>query len=427
MKKKEKDNILLEDYTRLKKIGDGGYATVYKVRHNELEYIRAIRVLKDDVENEDDPIYQKFITECKILLRLGNGNHPNIVHIYQPLFKSNKAFVEMDYITGENITEYIERVKFIPIEEVIKFMKEIGSALAYCHEDIYKYCYDRELDDLKENPDDASQPLIDDKKRKELIKKYQVIHNDIHSGNIMRRDDGHYILLDFGLSIQEGNLVRKSQRTNGAPEYKSPEKWENDADVSTQSDIYSFGIVIYEMLTGHVPFIFNKNIKSDIIALNKLMNDHKCTNPKPVVEERKKTFQLLNGGKYVDDVPQWIINVVNKCLEKKQENRFENGAELLSFIKNSVDSDKHFDKTDEIQSLKKEIKTLEDEIKHLKRGKRMNTTPDSKNMPISDENKNENDDKMNVPRKKSGKGKKKTRSQKPWAKQVNDIYNEQNK
>jgi len=361
MKKKEKDNILLEDYTRLKKIGDGGYATVYKVRHNELEYIRAIRVLKDDVENEDDPIYQKFIKECKILLRLGNGNHPNIVHIYQPLFKSNKAFVEMDYITGENITEYIERVKFIPIEEVIKFVKEIGSALAYCHEDIYKYCYDRELDNLQDDPEDGSKPLIDEKKRKELIKKYQVIHNDIHSGNIMRRDDGHYILLDFGLSIQNGNVTRKSQRTNGAPEYKSPEKWENDADVSTQSDIYSFGIVLYEMLTGHVPFIFNK-ATSEMNALNALMKAHQGTTPKPVAEEREKNYQKHIGGRYDGGVPQWIIDIVNKCLEKKPENRFKNGAELLLYIENKDD----YKMNNEILSLKEEITKLEKEISELR-------------------------------------------------------------
>ena len=155
MKKEVKHDMIkkayLEDYTKLKKIGDGGYASVYKVRHNELEYIRAIRVLKENVDSEDDPLYQKFLKECKVLLRLGNGNHPNIVHIYQPLFKAGKAFVEMDYITGQNISQYIENEKFIPIDEVIRFVQEIGSALAYCHIDIYKYCYDRELDKLEED------------------------------------------------------------------------------------------------------------------------------------------------------------------------------------------------------------------------------------------------------------------------------------
>ena len=189
--------ILLEDYTNLRKIGDGGYATVYKVRHNELEYVRAIKVLKEIITSEEDDIYKKFLKECKLLLRLGNGNHPNIVHIFQPLFRSNKAFVEMDYITGEDIKHYVEREKFIPIEDVIQFVKEIGSALAYCHVDIYKYCYDRELDNLEDDPDDGSKVLLDDKTKRRLIEKYKVIHNDIHSGNIMRNDMGHYILIHW--------------------------------------------------------------------------------------------------------------------------------------------------------------------------------------------------------------------------------------
>lgn len=331
--KKEKDNILLEDYTKLKKIGDGGYATVYKVRHNELEYIRAIRVLKENVDDEDDPVYKKFISECKVLLRLGNGNHPNIVHIYQPLFKAGKAFVEMDYITGEDIKLYIERVRFVPIKEVIRFAKEIASALAYCHIDIYKYCYDREIDNLEDDPEDGTKPLIDKRTRQRLIEKYQVIHNDIHSGNIMRREDGHYILLDFGLSIQNGEIIRKSQRTNGAPEYKSPEKWENDSVVSTQSDIYSFGVVLYEMLTGHVPFVFNKDIPP-IEAEYELQNAHKKSQPNPVVKEREKTYDSIYGGNYQNDIPEWLIKVVEKCLSKKIADRYANGRELYDFILN---------------------------------------------------------------------------------------------
>ena len=100
----------LEDYTLLDELGQGGYATVYKVRHNQLGYIRAIRVLNAIIAHgENDPTYQNFLQECRLLLRLGNGNHPNIVHIYQPLLKAQRAIVEMDYVDGQNLTNYLKK------------------------------------------------------------------------------------------------------------------------------------------------------------------------------------------------------------------------------------------------------------------------------------------------------------------------------
>ena len=71
----------LKEYTSLGSLGSGGFAEVFKVRHNQLGYVRAIRVLNQIVESEDSQLYNKFIKECKVLLRLGNGNPPNIVHI----------------------------------------------------------------------------------------------------------------------------------------------------------------------------------------------------------------------------------------------------------------------------------------------------------------------------------------------------------
>ena len=132
----------LEDYTMIDEIGSGGYATVYKVRHNQLDYIRAIRVLDKTISSTKDALYLKFLDECKLLLRLGNGNHPNIVHIYQPLLRANKALVEMDFIDGEDLTHYLKKKKFIEIDDVLKLVEEISSALAYCHHEIYKFCYE---------------------------------------------------------------------------------------------------------------------------------------------------------------------------------------------------------------------------------------------------------------------------------------------
>ena len=77
-------DTLGNEYVLLKKLGAGGYADVYKARHIVLGYIRAIRMLRERVPDESNEVYQKFLRECRVLLRLGNGCHPNIIHIYQP-------------------------------------------------------------------------------------------------------------------------------------------------------------------------------------------------------------------------------------------------------------------------------------------------------------------------------------------------------
>ena len=325
----------LEDYTMLDEIGSGGYATVYKVRHNQLDYIRAIRVLDKTITSTKDKLYLNFLEECKLLLRLGNGNHPNIVHIYQPLLRANKALVEMDFIDGQDLTHYLEKKEqFIEIDEVLRLVEEIGSALAYCHHDIYKFCYDKERDHLEDDPQDGTKPYIDATIEKRLVEKYRVIHNDIHSGNIMRREDGHYVLLDFGLAIEGSNVIRSSKRRNGAPEYKSPEKWDNEDVISTESDIYSFGIVLYEFLTGRVPFPYNQQNSNQTEAEYQLLKAHTTQAPPSIYEIRKKSFEKLNPNVvYKKDYPDWLEILILKCLEKKTDNRFHDGKELFDFIK----------------------------------------------------------------------------------------------
>ena len=130
----------LEEYIKLEELGKGGFATVYKVKHIELGYVRAIRVLNELIDSEQSKVYQKFMRECKVLLRLGNGNHRNIVHIYQPRFLEHHAMVEMDCIDGCNLSNYLEaNENFLPAKEVLRMVEEMSSALAYCHEDIYKF------------------------------------------------------------------------------------------------------------------------------------------------------------------------------------------------------------------------------------------------------------------------------------------------
>lgn len=330
----------LEEYTLLRELGKGGFATVYKVRHNQLGYVRAIRVLNETVESEDSPVYRKFLKECKTLLRLGNGNNPNIVHIYQPRLLANKALVEMDFVQGCDITHYLEdNGRFLPIGDVLRLAEQMSGALAYCHHDIYRFCMDPDFDDLQNDPNDGRKYIIDPKKEQELVAKYKVIHNDIHSGNIMRRDDGNYVLLDFGLAIEGDTVVSSSRRHNGAPEYKSPEKWENDNVLTERNDIYSFGIVLYEALAGQVPFPFDRSLGSAFKAEIKLMNDHQKTPPPSVYDNRKRHFEALYPGKtYSKDYPDWLEEMILHCIEKNPADRYQNAKQLYDDFKSKMEN-----------------------------------------------------------------------------------------
>lgn len=360
--------VFLEEYTLLDELGQGGYATIYKVRHNELGYIRAIRVLNATIaRGEDDPIYKKFLEECRLLLRLGNGNHPNIVHIYQPLIKSQKAIVEMDFVDGKDLFHFLEeKHSFVDIKDVLKLLTDIGGALAYCHEDIYKYCMDKDKDKLKDDPQDGKKVLLDAETKQRLINKYRVIHNDIHSGNIIRREDGTYVLLDFGLAIEGDSVIRSSRRKNGAPEFKAPEKWENDSVLTTQSDIYSFGVVLYEYLTGRVPFIFDKNKSNPAEAEYLLSQAHKEQQPPKIFDLRKAAFESSHPGEiYEKDYPDWFEELVMKCLSKSIDDRFTNGKELYSFAVEHIKKDTER----QVKDLKQQIHELQSLVSSLRNDK----------------------------------------------------------
>jgi serine/threonine protein kinase len=327
----------LNEYEILKKLGEGGFATVYKVRHNQLGYIRAIRVLNGEVSNENDKTYQSFLEECKMLLRLGNGGHPNIVSItqprllYNPDLKQNQALVEMEYVKGIDLTHYIkEHNKFIPIGDVLRFVHDISSALAYCHVDVFEFCMNRDIDNLQDDPADGSKVLLDEKTQNRLIEKYKVIHNDIHSGNIIRKYDGSYVLLDFGLSIEGNSTIRSSKKNNGVCEYWAPERF--DKIISEATDVYAFGILIYEMLAGQTPFIYREDDKQNSYETEEAQywRKHAEKTPPPLNSLRRAAFENANPGKiYTKDYPEWLERMIMKCLEKKPENRYANAKELF--------------------------------------------------------------------------------------------------
>ena len=369
----------IDQYEKLRLIGNGSFASIWKVRHKELGYIRAIKESKELVTDEHDKAYQTFLKECKVLLRLGNGGHPNIVRIYEPRLVDNRATVEMDFIQGETLNDYLARVRFMPIDEVMRFVREIVGALAYCHFDIYKYLLNPETDELEPDPEDATRYLISSEKERELVAKYGVVHNDLHSNNIMRRDvDGGFVLLDFGLSLQNGQAVKSSARNDGALEYLAPEKWEPTMfpeGIGPWTDVYSLGILLYEVLAGRVPFVLDPMAMVSEQARHELYTHHMQDTPPPIEPLRKAAFEATHPGEvWSKDYPQWLEDIIMKCLAKKPKDRYTNAHEVLNAIDNRHEQVSQLpvalldDKIDELRgeksALERQLANANNEVQH---------------------------------------------------------------
>lgn len=335
--------IFYKNYLKLEHIGRGANAHVYKVKHAKLGHIRAIKILNDYIEDENDSSYQSFLKECKTLLKIGNGNHPNIVRIYGPDLIENHAIVEMDYIEGVTLDNYIKEKRYIGYDEIDTFIHDIVGALAYTHRDIYRFLMTPEEDNLDLDPNDGKKYLIPKEKEQELVNKYGIVHNDLHSNNVMRCDyDGRFVLLDFGLSKQNGVYVKSSCKSDGSPEYKAPEKYDSE-DITPSSDVYSLGVLLYEVLTGRPPFVLDIGIdgRPSYAALNKICKQHKEENPPSIYLLRKEAFEsVVPGAVYERDYPEWLDKIIMKCLSKSPKDRYTDARELLDDINRHKNNDK---------------------------------------------------------------------------------------
>ena len=353
--------MFLKEYEKIRLIGKGANASVYKVRHAKYGYVRALKVCKEFIEDENDKAWDTFISECRVLLNIGNGAHPNIVHIYQPRLLDNRAIVEMDCIEGDSLHDYISGRKYISLDEFYRFAEQIVDAVAYCHVDVYKFLMSPEADDLQPDPADGRKYIINAGKEKQLIEKYGIVHNDLHSNNIIRREyDGKYILLDFGLAIQDAHCVKSSSRFDGAIEYSSPEKLER-GDVSTRSDVYALGILMYEMLCGTVPYPYIiDDGSSPESARSRVYNQHLHDAPPSIREMRKKAFQKVNpDAVYNTDYPEELAQLILKCLSKNPQDRYLNAKELLEALHGIMAQNEcQYEESTELSDLKMQLVSL---------------------------------------------------------------------
>ncbi len=298
-------------YDILKVLGHGGFSAVFKARRKADGNIVALKLLDLSIENVEAKEYRDFKEEVDILKKL---DHPNIVKVYNENILDHKPSLEMEYLDGETLEAILKRERYFSIEDTLDLVEQIADALKYCHH----YYIPGEL---SQHTDSA------------LLRRNAIIHNDINPKNIIRvkkPEGGHrYVLVDFGLSFTDPNAVRHSKKEEGMAEYKSPEKW-NGERVDTPSDIYSFGIVVYELLTGSVPFpVKDYKMTGEMIQLEE---KHKKATAPDMCETRLDTIKAKELITTADcDIPGWLEILVKKCLEKNPADRFKTGRELSRF------------------------------------------------------------------------------------------------
>lgn len=313
----------------------GGQGSVYKGRRIG-EIITAIKLLPTPILNEDgnDRSYKDFMNEVEKLKRVNEEPHPNVVTILSSGVSDtgNFPFIEMEYIEGPDLEDLLKppHEPIFSIKELCKIAEHLSNALAHCH-------------------------------------KYGVKHGDIKSNNVkFNINTGNYVLLDFGLSVMSDEQRRTSLRNAGAIEFMAPEQ--NEGQILFETDVYSFGVIMFELVAGRVPFPLNDRTES---ARNTVRLSHIETPVPDALELRHKNLPIEWSDERKESemhVPSWLLDTIHKCLEKNPKDRFADGVILHEHILQgrnaSVRNDEEL--ASQITVLKKVNKKLTDEVSHLK-------------------------------------------------------------
>ena len=259
-------------YRIMERLGRGGMADVYKGYHPRLERYVALKVLHPHlIEGED--FLKRFEREAKTVAAL---RHPNIVQVFDFDVEDDIYYMVMEFIDGGSLKEKLRNLagdnKFLPQEEVNHIFKQVANALGYAH-------------------------------------KRGMLHRDVKPSNILLDESGKAYLTDFGIAkIMSGSTQLTATGTLiGTPAYMSPEQCKG-IDASTPSDIYSLGVVLYELVVGNVPF----DADTPLAVLHKHLYE-----PLPLPSASR------------NDMSDSMERVILKALAKEPEDRFQNAFEML--------------------------------------------------------------------------------------------------
>ena len=270
-----------ERYEILKSIGEGGMANVYLARDILLNRNVAIKVLRGDLEN-DEKFIRRFQREAKSVSDL---SHPNIVEVYDVGEEDGQHYIVMEYIDGKTLKQLIQKRGALTVPEVVDIMVQLTDGLSQAH-DAY------------------------------------IIHRDIKPQNIMILDNGIIKITDFGIAVSmNATQLTQTNSVMGSVHYLPPEQ-ASGKGATTKSDIYSAGILMYELLTGSVPFKGDNAVE---IALKQM-------------RERIPSIRKQNPL-----IPQSVENIVLKATAKNPKNRYDNIRDMHNDLVHALDPEKEND------------------------------------------------------------------------------------
>jgi len=261
-------------YKIISRIGDGGMAVVYKAQDLILDRYCAIKILRQQF-SMDDAFIRRFRREAEAVASL---SHPNIVNIYDIGEEEDLYYIVMEYIDGTTLKTYIKNFAPVPPENAVFVLKQIASAIEQAHQ-------------------------------------YGIIHRDIKPQNILIDDQDHVKVTDFGIAMGlTSTTITYTNSIMGSAHYISPEQARGEK-ATVKSDIYAFGIVMYEMLTGQLPFSGDSPVS---VAL-KHLNDE-------IIPPRDLNADILPS----------LENIIFKALDKNPDDRYESMSVLYDDLSTAL-------------------------------------------------------------------------------------------